>query len=171
MNRYTLQTDGRVLDNATRTMVEPEDFWYQDMSTGDIVTLSQLLMHSEETEGHPGYILTDKGLFLRNENTSYPVAMRYPIALPVRETFVPPINTSYLTLTDKDGREAAAYRANGRWVDVMFGSVSHRINFLTPGDRRCLTIAELEGNGDDAKLDKLKTFMRAIVAASNIWED
>lgn len=165
MNRYTLQTNGRVLDNATRTMVEPEDFWYQDMSTGDIVTLSQLLMHSEETEGHPGYIMTDKGLLLRNENTSYPVA------LPVRETFIPPINTSYLTLTDKHGREAAAYRAASRWVDVMFGGVRHRVNFLTPRDSRSLSVAELEGNGDDAKLDKLKTFMRAIVAASNIWED
>lgn len=165
MNRYTLQTRGRVLDNVTRTMVEPEDFWYQEMATGDIVTLSQLLMHSEETEGHPGYIMTDKGLLLRNESTSYPVA------LPVRETFIPPINTSYLTLTDKNGREAAAYRANGRWVDVMFGSVSHRVNFLTPRDSRSLTVADLEGNGDDAKLDKLKTFMRAIVAASNIWED
>ena len=165
MNRYTLQTRGRVLDNVTRTMVEPEDFWYQEMATGDIVTLSQLLMHSEETEGHPGYIMTDKGLLLRNESTSYPVA------LPVRETFIPPINTSYLTLTDKNGREAAAYRANGRWVDVMFGSVRHRVNFLTPRDSRSLTVADLEGNGDDAKLDKLKTFMRAIVAASNIWED
>ena len=165
MNRYTLQTNGRVLDNATRTMVEPEDFWYQDMSTGDIVTLSQLLMHSEETEGHPGYIMTDKGLLLRNENTSYPVA------LPVRETFIPPINTSYLTLTDKHGREAAAYRAASRWVDVMFGGVRHRVNFLKPRDSRSLSVAELEGNGDDAKLDKLKTFMRAIVAASNIWED
>ena len=165
MNRYTLQTNGCVLDNATRTMVEPEDFWYQDMATGDIVTLSQLLMHSEETEGHPGYIMTDEGLLLRNESTPYPVA------LPVRETFIPPINTSYLTLTDKNGREAAAYRANGRWVDVMFGSVSHRVNFLTPLDSRSLTVADLEGNGDGDKLDKLKTFMRAIVAASNIWED
>lgn len=165
MNRYTLQTRGRVLDNVTRTMVDPEDFWYQDMATGDIVTLSQLLMHSEETEGHPGYIMTDKGLLLRNENTSYPVA------LPVRETFIPPINTSYLTLTDKHGREAAAYRAKGRWVDVMFGGVRHRVNFLTPRDSRSLTVADLEGNGDGDKLDKLKTFMRAIVAASNIWED
>lgn len=165
MNRYTLQTRGRVLDESTRTMVDPEDFWYQDMATGDIVTLSQLLMHSEETEGHPGYIMTDKGLLLRNENTSYPVA------LPVRETFIPPINTSYLTLTDKNGREAAAYRAKGRWVDVMFGGVRHRVNFLTPRDSRSLTVADLEGNGDGDKLDKLKTFMRAIVAASNIWED
>lgn len=165
MNRYTLQTNGRVLDNATRTMAEPEYFWYQDMATGDIVTLSQLLMHSDETEGHPGYVISDKGLLLRNESTSCPVA------LPVRETFIPPINTSYLVLTDAHGREAAAYRATSRWVDVMFGSVSHRINFLTPSDSRSLTIAELEGNGDDAKLDKLKTFMRAIVAASNIWED
>ena len=165
MNRYTLQSNGQILDESTRTWPDPGEFWYQELATGDIVTLSQLLMHSEETEGHPGYILTDKGLFLRNENTSYPVA------LPVRETFIPPINTSYLKLTDKDGREAAAYRANGRWVDVMFGSVSHRVNFLKPGYRRCLTIADLEGNGDDDKLDKLKTFMRAIVAASNIWED
>ena len=64
MNRYTLQTNGRVLDNVTRTMVEPEDFWYQEMATGDIVTLSQLLMHSEETEGHPGYTHDGQGAAL-----------------------------------------------------------------------------------------------------------
>ena len=168
MNRYTLQPDGHVLDERTRTWPDPRDFWYQELATGDIWSLCQIITNHEETEGESRRLVLLEDMALGFSDMK-PGDM--PLAVPVRETFIPPINNSYLTLTDKDGREAAAYRANGRWVDVMFGSVSHRINFLTPRDSRSLTVADLEGNGDDDKLDKLKTFMRAMVAAAQQWED
>ena len=168
MNRYTLLSDGYVLDEVSRTRVDPGDFWYQDLATGDIWDLCQIITNHEETEGESRRLVLLEDMVLGFSDMK-PGDM--PLAVPVRETFIPPINTSYLTLTDKNGREAAAYRANGRWVDVMFGSVSHRINFLTPRDSRSLTVADLEGNGDDDKLDKLKTFMRAMVAAAQQWED
>lgn len=168
MNRYTLQSNGWILDEINRTWPDPQEFWYQELATGDIWSLCQIITQIEETEGESRRLVLFEDMVLGFSDMK-PGDM--PLAVPVRETFIPPINTSYLTLTDKDGREVAAYRANGCWVDVMFGGVSHRINFLKPRDFRSLSVADLEGNGDDDKLDKLKTFMRAMVAAAQQWED
>ena len=53
----------------------------------------------------------------------------------------------------------------------MFGDETQRINFLSPMDMRRLTVEDLEGNGNDHRLDNLKEFMRMLVAAARLWEN
>lgn len=168
MKRYTLDSTYRMIDNENWVFVEIDEFWYQELATGDIWTLCQIITNHGETEGESRRIVLRDDMSLAYEGMD---SDELPLAVPVRSTFIPPIETRFLTLTDNDGREAATYRAGSRWLDVMFNGVSHRVNFLSPLDDRKLAVEDLEGNGNDDNLDKLKTFMLMMVAAARLWED
>jgi len=168
MNRYTLQSNGRVLDESTRTWPDPQEFWYQELATGDIWSLCQIITNHEETEGESRRLVLLEDMVLGFSDMK-PGDM--PLAVPVRETFIPPIQLAALVITDHDGRTAAEYRVGTRWVDVRFDNEHQRVNFLSPMQRDYITIKDLEGDGDDDKRDKLKKFMTALLDASRIWED
>ena len=103
--RYKLQRDHRVLDLDKMVFVDSNEFWYQELSTGDIWSLCQIITHVEET------------------------------------------------------------------ILSMISAELRRINFLSPMDMRRLTLEDLEGNGNDHRLDNLKEFMRMLVAAARLWEN
>ena len=165
--RYKLQRDHRVLDLDKMVFVDSNEFWYQELSTGDIWSLCQIITHVEETEGESRRLMLLDDMSLVFEDA---VPGDVPLAVPVRETFIPPITDRCLVLTDDCGREVVSYRADKRYVDPMFGDEAQRINFLSPMDMRRLTVEDLEGNGNDHRLDNLKEFMRMLVAAARLWE-
>ena len=168
MKRYTLDSTYRMLDNENRVFVEIDEFWYQELATGDIWTLCQIITDHGETAGESRRLMLLNDMSLVFEDA---VPGDVPLAVPVRETFIPPITDRCLVLTDDCGREVVSYRADKRYVDAMFGDEAQRINFLSPMDMRRLTVEDLEGNGNDHRLDNLKEFMRMLVAAARLWEN
>jgi len=164
MNRYSLHQPYRVIDAETRTWTSTEDFWFIDQATGDIVTLTALVMLRSDSVDGGDHLMLGEDMVVVDKRTAQ------VIGRPLRETFVPPIDRLSLELTDRNGRVTACYRLRERGVDVRFCGEFHRVNFLPPG-KDYFTLKDLEGQGDEDKLEKLKRFMTALRDAANMWEE
>lgn len=165
MNRYSLHQPYRVLDAETRTWTSTEDFWFIDQATGDVVTLAALVMLRGDSVDGGDHLMLGEDMVVVDKRAAQ------VIGRPLRETFVPPIDRLSLELTDRDGRVTARYRLRERGVDVRFCGEFHRVNFLSPGKSYFFTLDDLEGQGDEDKLEKLKRFMTALRDAANMWEE
>ena len=163
MNRYQLQSIG-YYDRHTATFVSFEDVWLTHVETGDV---SHLIDHLSTLNLDPDELVLHDNM----EVTVRDDAESGAHFKPVIGTFVNDPDSYRLIRTDKFGLSEVEYKAREGVLVYTRDGVYQSVRFDRHGGDRTLSFDDIEGRGDDEKLEKLKGFMVKLSEAFTAWED
>lgn len=163
MNRYQLQSIG-YYDRHTATFVSFEDVWLTHVEAGDVSHL----------DDHLAKLNIDPDELVLHDNMELTVrddAESGPHFKPVVNTFVNDPNDYRLVRTDESGLGEVEYKAHEGVLLYTRDGVNQSVRFDRHNGPRTLSFDDIEGRGDDEKLEKLKGFMAKLSEAFAVWGD